>query len=461
MKNPKSMSDLYNVIDVLGKGSFGEVVKCQKRDSGKQVAIKILKYDCSSNYAIEHEIEMLNALRKVDVEKFNILQFYEHFHDDSKHYMVFELLQKNLFQYQEEIGFAPLPVRHIRTISSQVLIALSKLSELSIIHADLKPENIVLVDQDRYPFRVKVIDFGCSYNSNEVRGMKEPCIQTLFYRAPEILLGLPFSEKVDMWSLGCIMAELHLGAPLYPGRTEYDQVRYICETQGLPKSHLLDTASKAPRFFNRKAGFQWALKTVDEYQMETRVKPAEWRKYIFKSLDHLQFIKYASFVNGNTEMLAKYSEQKDMVEIIKCMLTWDSHERINPEAAMNHQFISRQHLRTNYTFTKHYQFVPESLSDSMKKETGQHFDAPPDICDGTKDLAYYDREMELDRKPPFNSQNENTTSYGHHKASLLQNISRYIGQFVNCIKCIFNWRKALPERQRDDEWSLIDEVDNV
>ena len=69
-----------------------------------------------------------------------------------------------------------------------------------------------------------------------------------FYRSPEILLGLPFSEKVDMWSLGCVMAELYLGWPLYPGESEFEQVRYICETQGLPSPHLLTMATKTNRF---------------------------------------------------------------------------------------------------------------------------------------------------------------------------------------------------------------------
>ncbi|EOA96638.1 Homeodomain-interacting protein kinase 4, partial [Anas platyrhynchos] len=131
-------------------------------------------------------------------------------------------------------NFSPLPVRHIRTIVAQVLVALAKLKELAIIHADLKPENIMLVDHARHPFRVKLVDFGSACIFSEVCFIKEPYIQTRFYRAPEILLGLPFCEKMDMWSLGCVVAELHLGRPLYPGRNEDEQVRYICKTQGLP-----------------------------------------------------------------------------------------------------------------------------------------------------------------------------------------------------------------------------------
>ena len=74
-----------------------------------------------------------------------------------------------------------------------------------------------------------------------------------FYRAPEILLGLPFCEAIDMWSLGCVIAELFLGWPLYPGSSEYDQIRYISQTQGLPAEHMLNHATKTNRFFIRES----------------------------------------------------------------------------------------------------------------------------------------------------------------------------------------------------------------
>lgn len=65
--------------------------------------------------------------------------------------------------------------------------------------------------------------------------------RTIFiFRAPEIILGLAFCEAIDMWSLGCVVAELFLGWPLYPGSSEYDQIRYISQTQGLPTEHMLN-----------------------------------------------------------------------------------------------------------------------------------------------------------------------------------------------------------------------------
>uniref|UniRef100_A0A670ZRH2 Homeodomain interacting protein kinase 4 n=1 Tax=Pseudonaja textilis TaxID=8673 RepID=A0A670ZRH2_PSETE len=314
-----SESDFYDVFEILGKGTFGEVVKSWKRSTGEMVAIKILKNDSYRSRIIKNELKLLQTMSEVDSEESHIVQFHEFFHDELKFYLVFELLEQNLFDFQKEHNFSSLPVRHIRTVTMQVLRALAKLKELSIIHADLKPENIMLVDQVRYPFRVKVIDFGSASIFNEVRYVKEPYIQSRFYRAPEILLGLPFCEKLDMWSLGCVMAELHLGWPLYPGNNEYDQIRYICETQGMPRP----------------------------------------------SLDQMETVNVHKMIYPDTEALAEYFDLRSMVELIKRMLTWDSHERITPSAGLKHPYISTQPLKQNYSLTQYYQFCLRSLRESL------------------------------------------------------------------------------------------------
>ena len=106
--------------------------------------------------------------------------------------------------------------------------------------------------------------------SNIFQGTEKNNVDLLlyFYRAPEILLGLPFCEAIDMWSLGCVIAELFLGWPLYPGSSEYDQIRYISQTQGLPAEHMLSNATKTTRFFTREntdANYPfWRLKVTKE-----------------------------------------------------------------------------------------------------------------------------------------------------------------------------------------------------
>nr|XP_009668605.1 PREDICTED: homeodomain-interacting protein kinase 4 [Struthio camelus australis] len=140
----ESGTECYDVVDTLGKGTFGEVAKSWRRSTGEMVAIKILKNDGHRSRIIKNELKLLQAMGAVDAEESHIVRFLESFHDGTKCYLVFELLEQNLFDFQKENNFSPLPVRHIRTITVQVLKALAKLKELSIIHADLKPENIML-----------------------------------------------------------------------------------------------------------------------------------------------------------------------------------------------------------------------------------------------------------------------------------------------------------------------------
>uniref|UniRef100_A0A4W3JW52 Protein kinase domain-containing protein n=1 Tax=Callorhinchus milii TaxID=7868 RepID=A0A4W3JW52_CALMI len=319
-KDETSLLRLF--LDVLGKGTFGEVAKCWKRNTGQYVAIKILKNDADRKRIARYELKMLRILKTVDPDEFHLVRFFEYFSDDAKFYLVFELLEKNLFEFQKENNFSPLPVQHIRTITTQLLRALQKMNDLSLIHADIKPENIMIVDQMQYPFRVKVIDFG---SASVLEGFhfsfKGAYIQSRFYRAPEILLGLPFCEKVDMWSLGCVMAELHLGCPLYPGNNEYDQVRYIVETQEQPTDRLLNLGSKAHYFFKRNTHphslHEWQLKSVTEYQSETLVQPLETRICILKSLDQLVRVTLFKTILPDSEVVARVHDCKNMVGLLK------------------------------------------------------------------------------------------------------------------------------------------------
>uniref|UniRef100_A0A8C5U7B8 Homeodomain interacting protein kinase 4 n=1 Tax=Malurus cyaneus samueli TaxID=2593467 RepID=A0A8C5U7B8_9PASS len=301
----------YDIMAMVGKGTFGQVIQGQCRSTGEMVAIKILKNCDHDGQIVKNELRLLQALREGDTKDSHIIHFLESFSDTVWTYLVFELLQQNLFDFQKQNNFSPLPVQHIRTITAQVLVALVKLKELSIIHADLKPENIMLVDHPRYPFRIKLVDFGSAILLPEVCHVQEPYIQTRFYRAPEILLGLPFCEKVDIWSLGCVMAELHLGWPLYPGNDEYDQ--------------LLCAAQKTRFFFQRVP---------------------------------------------RSEELAKRCDVYKMVELVKRMLTWDSHERITPSAALQHPFISMQEVKASFGATRYYQLSQENLRASCKDSTG-------------------------------------------------------------------------------------------
>ncbi|EAT44946.1 AAEL003731-PA, partial [Aedes aegypti] len=225
-----------------------------------------------------------------------------------------------------------------------VLTALLKLKQLGLIHADLKPENIMLVDPVRQPYRVKVIDFGSA--SHVSKTVCNTYLQSRYYRAPEIILGLPFCEAIDMWSLGCVVAELFLGWPLYPGSSEYDQIRYISQTQGLPTEHMLNSASKTAKFFYRDVDSTypfWRLKTPEEHEAETNNKSKEARKYIFNCLDDIGQVNVPTDIEGG-QLLAEKTDRREFIDLLKRMLTIDQERRITPGEALNHPFTTLAHL---------------------------------------------------------------------------------------------------------------------
>ena len=149
----------------------------------------------------------------------------------------------NLYDFIKANNFKGINTNLIRKVATQILVSLKFLNKQNIIHCDLKPENILLCNNkdnadsrtlhDFSPTKlkslVKMIDFGSSCFTDE---RVYTYIQSRFYRAPEIILGLPYNGMIDMWSFGCILAELYTGYPLFPGSNETEQLACIMEILG-------------------------------------------------------------------------------------------------------------------------------------------------------------------------------------------------------------------------------------
>ncbi|XP_056279990.1 homeodomain-interacting protein kinase 1 isoform X3 [Pseudoliparis swirei] len=338
-----SMSNSYEVLEFLGRGTFGQVAKCWKRGTNEIVAIKILKNHPSYARQGQIEVSILSRLSTENADEFNFVRSYECFQHKNHTCLVFEMLEQNLYDFLKHSKFSPLLLKCIRPILQQVATALMKLKSLGLIHADLKPENIMLVDPSRQPYRVKVIDFGSA--SHVSTAVCSTYLQSRYYRAPEIILGLPFCEAIDMWSLGCVMAELFLGWPLYPGASEYDQIRYVSQTQGLPAEYLLSAGTKTSRFFNRAPDSSyplWRLKTPAEYEAEMGIKSKEARKYIFNCLDDMMQVNMTNL--EGTDILAEKADRREFIDLLKKMLTLDADKRITPMKTLNHPFVTMTHL---------------------------------------------------------------------------------------------------------------------
>lgn len=175
-----SMTNSYEVLEFLGRGTFGQVAKCWKRSTKEIVAIKILKNHPSYARQGQIEVSILSRLSSENADEYNFVRSYECFQHKNHTCLVFEMLEQNLYDFLKQNKFSPLPLKYIRPILQQVATALMKLKSLGLIHADLKPENIMLVDPARQPYRVKVIDFGSA--SHVSKAVCSTYLQSRYYR---------------------------------------------------------------------------------------------------------------------------------------------------------------------------------------------------------------------------------------------------------------------------------------
>ncbi|XP_061815713.1 dual specificity tyrosine-phosphorylation-regulated kinase 2 isoform X1 [Nerophis lumbriciformis] len=238
----------YEVLKVIGKGSFGQVVKAFDHKSQTHVALKMVRNEKRFHRQAAEEIRILEHLRKQDKDStMNVIHMLENFTFRNHICMTFELLSMNLYELIKKNKFQGFSLPLVRKFAHSILQCLDSLHKNRIIHCDLKPENILLKQQGRSG--IKVIDFGSScYEHQRVYTY----IQSRFYRAPEVILGSRYGMPIDMWSLGCILAELLTGCPLLPGEDEGDQLACIMELLGMPSQKILDGSKRAKNFVSSK-----------------------------------------------------------------------------------------------------------------------------------------------------------------------------------------------------------------
>uniref|UniRef100_A0A3B3Y1S1 Protein kinase domain-containing protein n=1 Tax=Poecilia mexicana TaxID=48701 RepID=A0A3B3Y1S1_9TELE len=198
---------VYHTEGFLGEGSYGKVVKCTKLDNEELVAVKVLRKDCFKEG--KKEAKILRKILQLDPEKNNLLKFIESFKYKGYFCLASEILDVSVFDFIKSRDFVPLSLPEIRVIAQQLLVALNALKSAGLVHADIKPDNIMFVNHRSQPLKVKLIDFGLAVKASKLWFVGT--VQAIGYRAPEVILGLKMNESVDMWSLGCSLAYMYLG----------------------------------------------------------------------------------------------------------------------------------------------------------------------------------------------------------------------------------------------------------
>ncbi|XP_064651559.1 dual specificity tyrosine-phosphorylation-regulated kinase 1A-like isoform X2 [Lineus longissimus] len=332
VKPGEKWMERYEIDSLIGKGSFGQVVKAYDHTDQEQVAIKIIKNKKPFLNQAQIEVRLLELMNKHDAEsKYYIVKLKRHFMFRNHLCLVFELLSYNLYDLLRNTNFRGVSLNLTRKFAQQLCTALLFLAtpELNIIHCDLKPENILLCNPKRSA--IKIVDFGSSCQLGQ---RIYQYIQSRFYRSPEVLLGIPYDLAIDMWSLGCILVEMHTGEPLFAGSNEFDQMMKIVEVLGMPPSHILDLAPKARKYFDKLPDGSYIPK-----------KPKDSKKYKAPGTRKLHDIIGAETGGpggrraGETgHSLSDYLKFKDL---ILRMLDFDPKTRITPYYALQHNFFKR------------------------------------------------------------------------------------------------------------------------
>ncbi|XP_022660087.1 dual specificity tyrosine-phosphorylation-regulated kinase 2-like [Varroa jacobsoni] len=324
----------YEMLKVIGKGSFGQVVKAFDHKTHTHVALKMVRNEKRFHRQAQEEIKILDHLRKQDKDNsMNIIHMFEHFTFRNHMCITFELLSINLYELIKKNKFGGFSLQLVRKFAHSLLQCLDAVYRNKIIHCDLKPENILLKQQGRSG--IKVIDFGSScYEHQRVYTY----IQSRFYRAPEVILGAKYGMPIDMWSLGCILAELHTGYPLLPGEDEGDQLACTMELLGKPPQKLLDQSKRAKNFFSQKG-----------YPRYCTVTPLPNGDYLLgggrsrrgKLRGPPGSLKMTTALKGSDDAL--------FIDFIKRCLEWDPAVRMTPSAALRHAWLRRKLPRTPQT----------------------------------------------------------------------------------------------------------------
>lgn len=297
----------FEVLEVIGKGSFGQVLKCLDHKNNELVAIKMIRNKKRFHHQALVELKILDVLKKKDKDNLhNVIHMKEYFYFRNHLCISFELLGVNLYELIKKNNFQGFSLALIRRFAHALLRCLQMLHREKIIHCDLKPENILL--SQRGPGNIKVVDFGSScYEQQRVYTY----IQSRFYRSPEVILGHPYSMAIDMWSLGCILAELYTGYPLFPGESEVEQIACIMEILGMPPNDFVQSASRRRLFFDSKGN----PRNITNSKGKKRRPSSKELSEVLKTNDAL------------------------FLDFIQRCLTWDPTKRMTPDEGLQHQWI--------------------------------------------------------------------------------------------------------------------------
>ncbi|KAJ2845566.1 hypothetical protein J3B02_004645, partial [Coemansia erecta] len=322
-------------IEKLGEGTYGIVYKAQNRETNEVVALKRIRLDN------EEEGVPCTAIREISLLKElkhpNILGLFDVLHTEKKLTLVFEYMDSDLKKFVDAYGgdLDPLTVKHLLY---QLLCGIAYCHRNRVLHRDLKPQNLLINKRGD----LKLGDFGLARAFGiPVRSYSHEVV-TLWYRAPDVLLGSrQYDTSIDIWSIGCIFAEMSTGRPFFAGASIDSQILQIFRIKGTPIDPLEPgtLSHSQPSLGQQGAGSNGAAETSAEIDYARRLWPGcsklpEWRR------------NFPVFSSVPLEpLLPKLSSRG--IDLLQRLLEFAPEKRISAEQALAHPFFDELRAMNN------------------------------------------------------------------------------------------------------------------
>ena len=415
-KNDKIKNDkyIYTIIDLLGTGISGQTFKVFCQNDNKFYALKIIKNKDVFTKMSHYEYLIMKKLNENDKkDEYHIIRSYECFKYNNHLCIVNELMQKTLLDILKSNRSKGLSLTSIRFITKQILKAVDFIHNSDFVHTDLKPENILLsienennennnnnikdkmsqnTDLINNKVLIKIADFGSACLKKQL--IRKTYIQSMYYRAPEVIIGLPLNEKVDVWSIGCILIELYLSTPIMPGTCSYDQLYKINSLIGHCPQYMISHCKKRDKYFTNVNDKEaqapyYKIKSPKEYYKEyPKDKPKDF--YVIpenlQNLDDLINVKRDTIKSKNSRLKSlnnsslsiNSSNIKDdlpaFIHLLKGMLQIDPNKRWSCRQCLKHPFVTREKLDKLILFENEInQFMSNSFNYNNKSHVQNNY----------------------------------------------------------------------------------------
>ena len=317
----------YVPLALKGTGAFGYVIEAYDRKKDIRVAIKRTH---KVGTKLSREYEILSEIKECPFVV-KLLEVFYTTNDDKKviQNLVFEFVPNSLEKFMENYKLKKkfIPVDKIKIISKQILMGLNYCHNKNIVHRDLKPDNILMTEDEQ----IKICDFGSSKsiikrnNLNKNESKSTPYVVTRYYRAPELFFGKSnYDTKIDIFSAGCIIAELFILNALFPGSNEGLQIFEYMNILGVPDQNYLKEFNLNQTILDTIKSFE----NINVYPLEEIINPKNF--YNKKDID-------------------------EACDLIYNMLNWDYNKRFTAEQCLQHPFlkdvkIKKKNINKNFEF---------------------------------------------------------------------------------------------------------------